>query len=169
MKPNNKTAATKNQLHVPYATGIQCVHKLFTFYSVILFISLHNSPLKYMCIILAAHPNAISRGDGHFLNCPRVCVCARICVFVMYDSFFLRVFHFVHLLRSECLCVRARVLFFLSPMSRNFFYLIDYYHIDKRNGASSRETFDRNNNCPVELPTTAVFTTQIIKSIRRMY
>lgn len=103
MKPNNKTAATKST-PCTVATGIQCVRKLFTFYSVILFISLHNnSPLKYMCIILPAHPNAISRGDGHFLNCPRVRVCARV--------FFFRVFHFVHLLRFGML-VCSRVFFF---------------------------------------------------------
>lgn len=132
--PNEAKLSTKNEKRekekkksttFTVATDIQCV---FTLYSVILFISLHNnSPLKCMCIILPAHPNAIHRGDGHFLNC------------LVVFFFFIFVMVLYMILFSEMLvCSRAffaRVAILL--LSRRMIIIL-------MNGmASSRKTFDR--------------------------
>lgn len=125
---NNKKSTT-----CTVATGIQCV---FTFYSVILFISLHNnSPLKCMCIILPAHPNAMQRGDGHFLNC----------LVVFFFRSFVR--HGLLFCWAKCLCVRARAFFCSCSCRDTSFISVDDYHIDERNGKFEKDFWSSTIAC----------------------
>lgn len=104
---------------------------VFTFNSVILFISLHNnSPLKYMCIELPAHPNAnIAKGDGHIFWI--VSYYAFCFPRALSTSYALILFDFGSI-EPKNACVFARI-FFLAfvTLSRCFFYLRCHYHIDE--------------------------------------